>query len=121
MTWMTKIYCLDCNHFIDKKLVWVTKYNPAIVILQIFGLQMFIWVTSNFPDFAFIISEISFFEISTRTMPNFCFVHMYICMYLDQFSALINVLEWRNRLARSAVNRKVGGSSPPLSDIFLPF
>ena len=28
---------------------------------------------------------------------------------------------WRNRLARSAVNRKVGGSSPPGGDInFLP-
>ena len=25
---------------------------------------------------------------------------------------------WRNRLARSAVNRKVGGSSPPGGDIF---
>ena len=26
---------------------------------------------------------------------------------------------WRNRLARSAVNRKVGGSSPPRDDSFL--
>ncbi|KAL5017739.1 hypothetical protein ScPMuIL_005178, partial [Solemya velum] len=26
---------------------------------------------------------------------------------------------WRNRLARSAVNRKVGGSSPPRDAIFL--
>ena len=25
---------------------------------------------------------------------------------------------WRNRLARSAVNRKVGGSSPPRCDFF---
>ena len=25
---------------------------------------------------------------------------------------------WRNRLARSAVNRKVGGSSPPGGDLF---
>ena len=25
---------------------------------------------------------------------------------------------WRNRLARSAVNRKVGGSSPPRGDLF---
>ena len=25
---------------------------------------------------------------------------------------------WRNRLARSAVNRKVGGSSPPGGDYF---
>ena len=25
---------------------------------------------------------------------------------------------WRNRLARSAVNRKVGGSSPPRDDIY---
>ena len=25
---------------------------------------------------------------------------------------------WRNRLARSAVNRKVGGSNPPRDDIF---
>ena len=28
---------------------------------------------------------------------------------------------WRNRLARSAVNRKVGGSSPPGDDFFLVF
>ena len=28
---------------------------------------------------------------------------------------------WRNRLARSAVNRKVGGSSPPRDEIFCPF
>ena len=27
---------------------------------------------------------------------------------------------WRNRLARSAVNRKVGGSSPPGDDAFGP-
>ena len=26
---------------------------------------------------------------------------------------LCNMSPWRNRLARSAVNRKVGGSSPP--------
>ena len=25
---------------------------------------------------------------------------------------------WRNRLARSAVNRKVGGSNPPRDDLF---
>ena len=25
---------------------------------------------------------------------------------------------WRNRLARSAVNRKVGGSSPPRDELF---
>jgi hypothetical protein len=25
---------------------------------------------------------------------------------------------WRNRLARSAVNRKVGGSSPPRDDFY---
>ena len=28
-------------------------------------------------------------------------------------------LLWRNRLARSAVNRKVGGSSPPRSVVFV--
>ena len=28
---------------------------------------------------------------------------------------------WRNRLARSAVNRKVGGSSPPGDGIFFSF
>ncbi|CAF1153677.1 unnamed protein product, partial [Brachionus calyciflorus] len=26
---------------------------------------------------------------------------------------------WRNRLARSAVNRKVGGSNPPRDEFFL--
>ena len=28
---------------------------------------------------------------------------------------------WRNRLARSAVNRKVGGSSPPRDDYIFEF
>ena len=31
--------------------------------------------------------------------------------YID--TATVNLPPWRNRLARSAVNRKVGGSSPP--------
>ncbi len=30
----------------------------------------------------------------------------------------ISLLPWRNWLARSAVNRKVGGSSPPKSEFF---
>ena len=30
-------------------------------------------------------------------------------------------LQWRNWLARSTVNRKDGGSSPPWSDLFTPF
>ena len=34
---------------------------------------------------------------------------------------LIRMPPWRNRLARSAVNRKVGGSSPPGGDKFFPF
>ena len=29
------------------------------------------------------------------------------------------MLRWRNWLARSTVNRKVGGSSPPESDVVL--
>jgi hypothetical protein len=33
------------------------------------------------------------------------------------FNDYSNVSLWRNRLARSAVNRKVGGSSPP-RDVF---
>ncbi|KAI0987610.1 hypothetical protein GJ496_008069 [Pomphorhynchus laevis] len=32
-------------------------------------------------------------------------------------TTLVISLPWRNRLARSAVNRKVGGSSPPGSDV----
>ena len=38
----------------------------------------------------------------------------------SEFSALhTSKPPWRNRLARSAVNRKVGGSSPPGGVIFL--
>ena len=33
------------------------------------------------------------------------------CMFLTLPSDVLSL--WRNRLARSAVNRKVGGSSPP--------
>ena len=34
--------------------------------------------------------------------------------FLTIFSLIVSSLSpWRNRLARSAVNRKVGGSSPP--------
>ena len=39
---------------------------------------------------------------------------------VDEFWLLPNVKPpWRNWLARSAVNRKVGGSSPPGGDLFL--
>ena len=34
---------------------------------------------------------------------------------------LITMPPWRNRLARSAVNRKVGGSSPPGGDLQILF
>ena len=34
---------------------------------------------------------------------------------------LVKLSPWRNRLARSAVNRKVGGSSPPGDDIYYYF
>ena len=34
-------------------------------------------------------------------------------------SSLLSLLPWRNWLARSTVNRKVGGSSPPGSDDFI--
>ena len=41
-----------------------------------------------------------------------------ICMFLTLPSDVLSL--WRNRLARSAVNRKVGGSSPPRDDsVFL--
>ena len=40
------------------------------------------------------------------------------CMFLTLPSDVLSL--WRNRLARSAVNRKVGGSSPPRDDsVFL--
>ena len=35
----------------------------------------------------------------------------------ENFPVAINLSLWRNRLARSAVNRKVGGSSPPRDDL----
>ncbi|CAG9533153.1 unnamed protein product [Cercopithifilaria johnstoni] len=35
-----------------------------------------------------------------------------------RISGIVARLPWRNRSARSAVNRKVGGSSPPGSDGF---
>jgi hypothetical protein len=34
---------------------------------------------------------------------------------------MFNKSLWRNRLARSAVNRKVGGSNPPRDEFFLFF
>ena len=37
---------------------------------------------------------------------------------LGALGALSGLSLWRNRLARSAVNRKVGGSSPPRDDSF---
>ena len=46
-------------------------------------------------------------------LSNFC--HMNNWIYLVE---LDEVPPWRNRLARSAVNRKVGGSSPPGGDPF---
>ena len=41
---------------------------------------------------------------------------MLLCEIVLQ-SLYRNQLLWRNRLARSAVNRKVGGSSPPRSEV----
>ena len=37
----------------------------------------------------------------------------------EQMGVARRLPPWRNRLARSAVNRKVGGSSPPGGGIFL--
>ena len=37
---------------------------------------------------------------------------------LSKVACVSNMPPWRNRLARSAVNRKVGGSSPPGGDKF---
>ena len=39
-------------------------------------------------------------------------------MYTLHHAHPTNLPPWRNRLARSAVNRKVGGSSPPGGDHF---
>ena len=39
----------------------------------------------------------------------------------ENFPVAINLSLWRNRLARSAVNRKVGGSSPPRDDSFFQY
>jgi hypothetical protein len=39
-------------------------------------------------------------------------------MYTLHHAHPTNLPPWRNRLARSAVNRKVGGSSPPGGDPF---
>ena len=44
------------------------------------------------------------------------FVKVFITCHRTQLSH--NLPPWRNRLARSAVNRKVGGSSPPGGAIF---
>ena len=39
-------------------------------------------------------------------------------MYTLHHAHPTNLPPWRNRLARSAVNRKVGGSSPPRGELF---
>ena len=41
--------------------------------------------------------------------------------FIKREKELVLVCEslWRNRLARSAVNRKVGGSNPPRDDYFV--
>ena len=42
-------------------------------------------------------------------------------VYFSFFPVWLDQLLWRNWLARSAVNRKVGGSSPPRSECFFNF
>ena len=37
----------------------------------------------------------------------------YLMKYIVGIASTANESSWRNRLARSTVNRKVGGSSPP--------
>ena len=41
--------------------------------------------------------------------------HAFCNIHCEKF---IMLSLWRNRIARSAVNRKVGGSSPPRDDLF---
>ena len=73
-----------------------------------------------------IIFVISFLVLSfsrdfrIKWYPDFCDVKLSMVkvniIYLECTNAQPSL--WRNRLARSAVNRKVGGSSPPRDDIF---
>ena len=56
----------------------------------------------------------------------FCFLRLFtfVCLFvLDNVTSTQSFQEppWRNRLARSAVNRKVGGSSPPGGAYLLAF
>ena len=51
---------------------------------------------------------------------NFPIIIAYFnCILKFYSSEVITWLPWRNWLARSAVNREVGGLSPPGSDFFL--
>ena len=43
---------------------------------------------------------------------------MVVFCLIIKFFVVVMKPPWRNRLARSAVNRKVGGSSPPGGDMF---
>ena len=59
-------------------------------------------------------------DFRIKWYPDFCDVKISMVkvniIYLK--CAIAQPSLWRNRLARSAVNRKVGGSSPPRDDIF---
>ena len=50
---------------------------------------------------------------------NFSLSNRLIFLNIISESIQENKLLWRNWLARSAVNRKVGGSSPPGSDDYI--
>ena len=50
----------------------------------------------------------------TTKIPSFA-LYSQLCLFVNTCKP-----PWRNRLARSAVNRKVGGSSPPGGETFYP-
>ena len=64
-------------------------------------------------------------KISKETITNYDKKFSLFITYFRFIKNLLSLLDgnykslWRNRLARSAVNRKVGGSSPPRDDPFV--
>ena len=61
--------------------------------------------------------KISFLNLNGR-FPNYLFRNPFHKKVFWPFLPIKGRPPWRNRLARSAVNRKVGGSSPPGGEFF---
>ena len=99
---LSTFFMKKVKHVVNLSPLWTRKWNKdeeSFWSLPKSGFYFLLVCTTNFPICLF-----RFLDFFSYTLNNF-----------DKLSCplVCKTPPWRNRLARSAVNRKVGGSSPP--------